>query len=72
MKTVKMVLAATLMVIIALGLAACDRGTPAGGRGYFDPPPPMPCSTRATIIISNERARPHNMEATVKITNDTM
>ncbi len=30
---------AIVLVILALGLSACDNGEPAGGRGYFDPPP---------------------------------
>ena len=32
---------ASLLIIVAVGLTACDRGNPAGGRGYFDPPPPV-------------------------------
>lgn len=30
------------LVFVLSALAACDTSQPAGGRGYFDPPPPAP------------------------------
>ena len=30
------------LAFVLAALAACDNSVPAGGRGYFDPPPPAP------------------------------
>ncbi len=33
-----------VLVAAVAALSACDSGAPAGGQGYFDPPPPAPLS----------------------------